>query len=1445
MIPSGKDTHVFSGVMDTDTEARYMNGANYRYLLNARSAINTQGSFGAVEDVMGNVLVNNPYLQNGTNKVIGSYEDIGGQSCIYFVWSSLGYHSIFRWYLQTNTIEKIYQVRDPLVYDVFFNNPLDFKENNLITGVNLAEDNLYWTDNNAQPKSISISDFTDANKTQLWNFYVYQENLFYDTQYNILYGTPSVPLAVSFNASQGQSLGQRLVTIANVLNAQPTLNATVKTNYVQIEVLNNDQYSFNITEFRTNPFLNSPKKLSRIIPVNFVANYQTLSPQFNISEWFTNNIKTPPWCQVDAEYGTFTISANPFASTLLSSWSYIAETSSNLNPTSPPPYVFGFGFSSQDVVSDPSNALIVGVPSQGFAYGGSPNVINPQALFKFNYAQVYSLNVTINMTVNVLDTIGSLCDQDYQVVINLRRLNSSIREIVASWVSPIYSQNTQNQPPIPIAPVIQEDFTLSFTPLVDPSDFYFLDAEIVYTPIINFPTGKTQVTLNSGSVFITSSNYLAKIDQRIPYIFRAKYIFKNYQHSVYSAYSGTPQSFVQNQENAIKISFSDKYLLDDYYAAQIKNVVLCYSEDGGLTWHDIKLLQPYEFIPEQVYYFTGNESLNTVPSSEVALQYHAVPLKAKSQECIGERLWYGGMIEGYDLVNVDATFTPRNADVNLSSTYPNLTTYNKALATGKIGAFWERGYEGYIGIVYADDYDRKTFVNLSNDSYVRTNFWSQDATGLSGDFGYVPLIDWEINSPPPEWATKYYFARTPNLVTENFLEWIPLVNYVDANYNVVPTVATAKYFQYDYDNLAKYVEKSGANINFEFGEGDFILWKSKPYYAFRITGVVGNLVYTELAPTTIPAYQTLILPVGANYWIYIYSPSKTRDKPYYEFTCYDILTVNGPNGLVKVHAGPKNNQSPLFNNPARGTFGYGQGNVWYRGTPAPSSPEIFTNDIVQRLNINDFTTVVSTNNGRPNTISDLGQQDKSSMVRFSDRYIDTGSDGNNAFQPLNFKQYDTYFGLINKMQVINNDIIRAVFNNSVQLSIYVNQGILRQGQGAGNLVSLSDSVIGDDHLLQRTLGTRNGESVCISDEGECFGYDENEGVVWITQSNGLMQISDRGMKSVFKQYSNQRKATGGISETPCVYDLYHDEYILTLGTVKGSPMIPPSLVIDNIADLGPNFNQVSFDLRLLPQPPGPWYYLGNAFYPEIWKLLNSVLVNGGWGYTITHTPNPLGGPDVITVTAPNYNDYVNKQLQITLGNNVYVYTFTGGQPAVNDIPGVTIAYNKQKQGWTSYYSFVPEYFGRVRDAVVSFVNGQLWHHDINPLAKNFYGVQYTRNLTFVSNKDFPKVKQYKAIQVNGIGENDCPSIVIQPYQGVPTGMQSSLSKRFFQTLEGLQYAHFQKDRLSPGFGGNQIQALVNGRDLKGQTIEVTLQNNDNAQSSIFSADIVYFYSENS
>jgi len=1514
MIPSGKDTHIFTGVMDMDTEARYFASGNYRYLLNARTTINTQGSFGALEDVMGNVLVSNPYLFNGRNKVIGSYEDIQGQSCIYFVWNSLGYHSIFRWYLQTNVVEKIYQIN--ITSYVTEKNPLNFKIDYLITGVDLVDDLLYFTDNYNNPRSINIIRSNNTNKKQKWNFYVYQENLKQTVNYKITGGLYFQPPVIILFSDTPNSLYDRCVKITSDINANSggLLIATNKTYYVEVEVANVGNYHFTVTE--NSNLIPAYLQLSKMVPSNFYPDVFTTG-NAQLTEWYFNNIKSTLQCPVLCEYTTSIVDPQDICYVKMQSYTVSYSNISN------PWYVaLGFNDDSTPPFNDPYNQFNLGPPIGSFSGSIYSAYLLP------NQNEFYNVSGFCNVSINV----GSPTET-FRIVIEIMEAtpNFNITNPIATFQSDLYTGSFVGAFP----------FDLAFESL---KPKYFVRFSVFVTSGV---VSNIDLIIISGEIKVFSSAVTSKIDKTTPYIFRAKYIYNNFENSVYSAYSITPTLLTYN-ENAIKLTFSDKYISDTNYVSQIKNVVLCYSDDNGVTWHDIRMLQPYEFVTQQEYIFFGNESLNTVPESEAAIPFHAVPLLAKSQAYIDERIWYGGMVEGYDLVSINLNLAIDYKDIFTdTSIYPSNFVYQQSFLHSKFGSFWERGYQGYIGIVYADDYDRKTFVNLSPNSFISTKNWSQNINGSIQPY-VVPIIDWEINNIAPAWATKYYFVRTPNIRTENFFEWTPLLKWADENknltygssyvkisqinipgtqnliditingqsiipppsigpiyvqvdnsnvystivsqinnysgpytaflgtdetgtvvyinalnatstslviggattYNISPNSITSAFVVLDYASLATYNESFNSKLEFGFGEGDYLIFNDYPYRENYVRGVVGNLVYLA-----VEASYPLIgndIPTRCQ----IYSPSKNKVKPYFEFgQCYDLYPAFDVNfNLIKYHNGPTQNQTAT--QPAKGTFAYGAGNVWYRSLIDEDIPNLikfpeFINSIaqgtlVQRTTMNDYTTVISNNNGRANTISDLGRQDKPTMVRFSDRYIaDTEINGNNAFQPLNFKQYNTYYGIINKMQIINNDIIRVVFNNSVQLSIYVNQGILRQGQGAGNLISLSDSVIGDDHLLQRTLGTRNGESVCANDEGDCFGYDENEGVVWLTQSNGLMQISDKGMKSIFSQYSNERKATGGISETPCVYDLYHDEYILTLGNVKGVPMIPPSLVINNIADLGPNYNQVFFDLKLLPNPPGPWMYASNAFYPIIWKLLNSVLVNAGFGYTITHTPNPLGGPDIITITAPNYNDYANKQLQITLGNNVYVYTFTGGQAAVNDIPGSTIAYNKQKQGWTSYYSFVPEFYGRVRNNVVSFKDGQLWRHDINTLAKNFYGTQYTRQLKFVSNKDFPKVKQYKALGVTGIGKNDAPSIFIPPYEGVPTGMLSSLSSRFFQTLEGIQYAHLQKDRLSPGFGGNQLQALVNGRSLKGQTIEITLENTDTSKSSIYSADVVYFYSENS
>ena len=153
-----------------------------------------------------------------------------------------------------------------------------------------------------------------------------------------------------------------------------------------------------------------------------------------------------------------------------------------------------------------------------------------------------------------------------------------------------------------------------------------------------------------------------------------------------------------------------------------------------------------------------------------------------------------------------------------------------------------------------------------------------------------------------------------------------------------------------------------------------------------------------------------------------------------------------------------------------------------------------------------------------------------------------------------------------------------------------------------NIVSLTDSVIGDDHLIQRTLGGKNPESVVINDEGDIFGYDENEGVVWLGAGNGLLQLSDIGMKTTFLNYALHRRQLSTPSHAPAVYDLYNDYYMITLGDMKPLQEVRPSVDIDitNLPDL-------QFRLIVRLNPIGTIYFNNVVFNTSFYQMLLAIL----------------------------------------------------------------------------------------------------------------------------------------------------------------------------------------------------------------------------------------------
>jgi len=917
------------------------------------------------------------------------------------------------------------------------------------------------------------------------------------------------------------------------------------------------------------------------------------------------------------------------------------------------------------------------------------------------------------------------------------------------------------------------------------------------------------------------------------YQFRAKYIYKDNESSVYGAISSiaTPTSYF---DDAIEIDFSDPRLDSIEFVSQIKEVRLCYSNDNGTTWYDFKTLLPFQFIKNQKWFFTEKQVGSPIDTASVVLPYHNIPLTAKSQDFIDDRIFYGAIKTGYDKVTPSYEFSidlvPLADIANLVNSDPPLTATN----------YWRRGGECLIGIVYYDDADRRSGVCLdASNSRLSIPFIDNSLTTF--DKVLAPaLVNWSINSEPPEWATKYQWVRTKDLTQNNFLMFInDRIEQVDIDLN--PVVSGGAYLKVSFANIPYYSDKTnlGAKISFPYVNGDrikFVTGLPGGYFDndHTILKVDGTDVYIKnegLAPTTDGNVCLLYTPASLN----------EDTAVYYEFSeCFSIKEEVFNGIKRKYHTGDLSNQAygtfASTSTPATGQFK--NGDVFYRTRIMPShtysAPVVSSIPFFISANTpNEFIADVWYNNGRVNSTELLGQVYQPTGVVFTNPYISgTKINGLNAVEAANTRQYSTIYGDLNKMQVVNNDVLKLIFGNGYQLSIYVNQGVIRQSGGASNLISIYDDVAGNSHLIQRTLGTKNAESVVLNDEGDVFGWDETEGVDWLSASNATLQVSDYKMKNTFGNYGlERRKLDISKSNAPAIYDLYRDLMILTLAPLQARQFIAPTATV-KLADL----DSLGWNIQVIVQPQGLTKTYTTPPSVSWYDIVRDALPT-----TYGMSQNADGSFNVLAPDYTNYKDSVLILSGTSLSTGVTTtinYIFTGGQEASNEpeFSGVTLAYSRKLKGWVTYFSFLPEMYGRLRNQVASFKDGQLWLHDKSDVANNFYGTNYPSELRFVLNKDYPKVKSPLSVWYRGLGK--WGAIV----RYAPNNMETEMIPSSFRLQENGYSASVTRDRNDPRFTDPQ-QAWVNGQEIRGDAVEIELYNNDLSQARIDSQKSVYLYSE--
>ena len=1425
MYQGPQDTRILTGVMDQDSALWAIAPQNYRYALNLINIYNQQR--GSHTNIVSNVEVINSDLKTGINKCVGTFEDIKGGSVIFAVYNSLGYHGWFRYYQNkagypNGTVETIYQVRSPSSYTEYEPNPLDFDPDYLITGINLVDDLLFWTDKHSSPKMMNIARANLTGKKRVFNIY-FNDQVFGVVPSGIVNGLSlyqagvALPVAI-LSWTQPVTVTTYAQAVANMLASAGgsvfALSAQLedKGNYVQATVISVGDYYLDWTN-------NHTTYSGVVIAENFYPDITSTTVSYSaLKDDLIERVKYPPRCQPTGVFDSDTASKFQFV----------------INPH----FVdFNFGgiilqgvdFGTTSVISDPDNVVVQGgnvvLNNPPFSPGdASSYIINTSSDPKvvsigFNCTITgYSNGVTAN-PINIF--IGPAINPAFN---NSVQIFSSVG--IFSGVSTTYNFSLSGQYTIPAG--------------AGACVWAFISQGGVYD-ISGVVTGQLDIAgLNVG------------IASQFP-SFRSKYIYKDNQNSVYGAISHTIVSD-SSANNYVELDFTDPRLATPELVSDIKNVELAVSLDNGVTWNNFASLDPYEYVGvgRQKYTYRGTEVLITVPESEAILLYHDVPLLSKSQEFIDERIWDGEVVRGYDKVDLKMTLQV-NFEPTSTGEFYAVANANPPFSASR----WRRGWKGYIGVAYYDDADRKTPVCIDiENSYVEipsyTGYINEStlAKGLSPAY-----LRAAISSAPPAWAKKYQFVRSQDLSQQAYLVWcadeIAYVNNDDSQVSATPTPQT-KYIRISIDNIAYYNDdvNKGAKIGFTFVNGDRVRFIQSSLGVFFqnndyvIAIVVNTFVYI--------VYDGSIQP-SDGCMIEFYTPRlESENLLYFEFgECFDIEPVV-QNGIDIVrHKGETQDQvfppSPLTTvNPAV-TY-LKTGDVWYRARNLyynTITNPISTLRLISSSTPSDFTDVDYDNNGRPNLADLPGRTYQDTGLNFSDQYISgTLLNGLAVVQPANYKQFSTVYGGMDKMIVVNNDILKLFFRNGYQLSIYVNQGVIRQTQGGQNIISVINEVANNSHLIERSLGTINAESVVLNDEGDVFGYDGTEGVCWMSPSNGLVDVSDTGMSITWRNYGLSRLALGGTSQTPSVFDLSNQQYIITLNAMLPHAEVMPkaTVMLPNITEDFWSTGGAQVTITIVPNNTVVY----NAFTNAIsWQAILVTAFSAFPAFQLNLLNN--GSTEVVAPSATGY-DTSSLIITVTYGaafTRTYTFPFEGGQPASEGdaFPAVTLSYNKERRGWINYYSFTPEMYGRLRNQVVSFVDGKLFTHANGVGYNNFYGVQYSSLIRYILNNDYPKVKVPLSLWYRGLGVWGAYMRNL-PTASYPWGQETQMTPAHFLLEEDGYYAPVMKNKLDPRYPSTD-QAWVNGEDIRGDATEIELYNDQNTQARLDSSKTIYLYSENS
>lgn len=718
-----------------------------------------------------------------------------------------------------------------------------------------------------------------------------------------------------------------------------------------------------------------------------------------------------------------------------------------------------------------------------------------------------------------------------------------------------------------------------------------------------------------------------------------------------------------------------------------------------------------------------------------------------------------------------------------------------------------------IGLVFYDYAGRNNGVYTNDDCIIEVP--ERPYTDTEFTTGITWLIDGVVNNNNiPLWATHYSIVRTKNLTTNFFAQGIVNAQAyveidVDGNYNYVSTYPTnSEVFAIAWDIHLFYA----SGLGYTYAEGDVLkFWEeddSEPKQ-YAIIGQDGRYIWTR--PEDIGSLVANKIGRAE-----IYTPIRTTDQPlFYEVgETYPIDNAGTISKSFSVYSGVL------------------RGDVYFMLRPTPN-PAIVHKTESMSPNA-DVWQVWNTDAGRPNVVLlDSKQERRKTAIRWSNQYVAGAKiNGLCSFDEVDELVLEEAVGPIQKLVLAGKlqaegTVMLSIGTNSTY-SMYLGERQIIDNSDQ-SLLATSGQVIGTTRDLRGGYGTNHPESV-VENDGRVYWYDEQRGAVVRYAVNGLVPISDYKFRSFFNRLSGQTRGKDVIGG----FDRLRSEYLLSVQQINADNDVEYLMDYDGevlatgstasntvVTSMGVDvLKGVEYDIEINFTSAGTFklYLITDTLI----SLLETEVVEESVTETVTFTP-PTNG--VIGYTFEEIGFPARGGEFTLIGPRISPHQAWRGQDltiAFRDIDGM--------EGWSSFYSFQPEWFARSGNLLLSFVNGKLYRHDNEDAYNTFYGIEYTSGIAWVVSQPAALIKWAAAI---GIQSNYTPTWVHIRTEN-PYIQSSDLEDEDFRFREGLYYGEIRRDRLSPNESGSFFDKSLKGDKMRSSLLEVY------AEFSTF-ADELYVY----